>query len=139
MSDARDRLMDALLRQHLGEGSPQMEQRYARAFAALDAAEGSPLRNPTRARALRIARAALVVLCAGTMLLLLPVESNAMGVIASAASSRMSNSASFMRGSYGCRSIRMPRARVFIKSSMALASAPAARKAAISSAQSEMN
>ena len=86
MSDARDRLMDALLRQHLGEGSPQMEQRYTRAFAALDAAEGSPLRNPTRARALRIARAALVVLCAGTMLLLLPVESNAMGVIASAAS-----------------------------------------------------
>jgi hypothetical protein len=86
MSDARDRLMDALLRQHLGEGSPQMEQRYARAFAALDAAEGSPLRNPTRARALRIARAALVVLCAGTMLLLLPVESNAMGVIAGAVS-----------------------------------------------------
>ena len=80
--ESRDRLVDALLAQHLGETPARMERRYADAFAALDAAA-----TPARSRALRIARAALVALCAGTLILLFPLESSASAVIASAASS----------------------------------------------------
>lgn len=80
--EARDRLVDALLAQHLGETPARMERRYGGAFAALDAAT-----TPARSRALRIARAALVALCAGTLILLLPRESSASAVIASAAGS----------------------------------------------------
>ncbi|MEY5061330.1 MAG: hypothetical protein RIS45_1251 [Planctomycetota bacterium] len=90
MNESRDRLMDALLTQHLGEQPPQMELRYVRAFAALDADAGAAARSAVRGRALRVARAALIALFAGTMLLLLPVESSASGVLASAASAEAS-------------------------------------------------
>lgn len=80
-SESRDRVVDALLSQHLRETPARMEQRYAEAFAALDAGT-----TPARGRALRLARAALIALCAGTLLLLLPVETSASTVVANAAS-----------------------------------------------------
>lgn len=86
MNESRDRLMDALLTQHLAERPAGMELRYARAFAALDAADNAATRGTMRGRALRLARAALIALFAGLMLLLLPVESSASSVLASAAS-----------------------------------------------------
>ena len=75
--DARDRLLDALLAQHLGETDARRERRYARTFAALDAAT-----TPARTHALRIARAALVAATVGVLLLLMPVESRASTVLA---------------------------------------------------------
>lgn len=75
--DARDRLLDALLEQHLGEADAKRERRYARAFAALDAAP-----TPARTHALRVARAALVAITVGVLLLLMPVESRASTVLA---------------------------------------------------------
>lgn len=86
MSESRERLLDALLTQHLGETPERMEARYARAFVRLDAAALATGRRDARGRALRMARAALIALLAGTMLLLLPVESSASTVLASAAS-----------------------------------------------------
>ena len=80
-AESRDRVIDALLAQHLVETPARMERRYGDAFATLDAANA-----PARPRALRLARAALIALCSGTLLLLLPVESSASTVIANAAS-----------------------------------------------------
>jgi len=86
MSESRDRLIDALLTQHLGETPATRESRFARAFARLDAEQSVSERRDQRGRALRIARAALIALFAGTMLLLMPVESSASTVLANAAS-----------------------------------------------------
>lgn len=82
MSDARDRVVDALLVQRLGERDGAMEGRYARAFAALEARPAR--RAPFATSALRLARAALIALCAMLMLVFLPVETGASTVLAGA-------------------------------------------------------
>ena len=105
MSESRDRLMDALLTQHLRDTPAQMESRYARAFAQLDAEQSAADRRNARGQALRIARAALIALFAGTMLLLIPVESSASTVLASAAS-RASSDAGERRYEVGLRFMR---------------------------------
>ena len=48
MNESRDRLMDALLTQHLAERPAGMELRYARAFAALDAADNAAAARGSR-------------------------------------------------------------------------------------------
>lgn len=86
-SESRDRVIDALLQQHLGDKPLAMESRYARAFSALDADDANSVRRETRRSAFRLARAALIVLFAGVMLVLLPVdETSASGALAAAAS-----------------------------------------------------
>jgi hypothetical protein len=84
MNEGRDRLIDALLAQHLGESPLRMEQRYARAFAALESprASAAESRMPARRRALQWARAALIALAAGTLFLLMPDETRAESVLA---------------------------------------------------------
>ena len=60
MNDSRDRVMDSLLTQHLGETPASMESRYARAFAGLDALDpGAAVpagRTSSRTRLRRSAR-----------------------------------------------------------------------------------
>lgn len=82
MSDSRDKLMDSLLRQHLGESPANMESRYARAFANLDTAERASDRGAARRSAIRWARAALIALCVGTLFILIPTETSASTVLA---------------------------------------------------------
>lgn len=83
--ESRDRVVDALLTQHLAEQPFAMESRYARAFQALDAADSARARSTSRRHAFRLARAAMIALFAGVMLVLLPVESSASTVLAAAA------------------------------------------------------
>lgn len=82
MSESREQLLDALLRQHLGETPARMEIRYSRAFASLDAAERSSDRSVARGSAFRWARAALIALCVGTLFILIPTETSASTVLA---------------------------------------------------------
>jgi hypothetical protein len=88
MNDSRDRVIDALLKQHLGETQDSMNQRYERAFRALDAAD-APRRFPllSRERGIRLARAALIVLAAGALFFLLPMQTSASTVLAQTVSS----------------------------------------------------
>ena len=81
MNEGRDRIIDALLQQHLGDSPLRMERRYARAFAGLQAS-AAPVGAPASARALRLARAALIGVCASVLFLLLPVESRAANLLA---------------------------------------------------------
>lgn len=86
--ESRDRVIDALLHQHLGEKPLAMESRYARVFAALDAADAARAQQESRRSAFRVARAALIALFAGVMLVLLPVdETSAANALAAAANS----------------------------------------------------
>ncbi len=91
MNDSRDRVMDSLLTQHLGETPASMESRYARAFAGLDALDpGAAVpagRTSSRTRLRRFAQAALIALFLGLSLLLLPFRTNASTVLSHAASS----------------------------------------------------
>ena len=81
MNEGRDRIIDALLQQHLGDSPLRMERRYARAFARLQTS-AAPVGAPASARALRLARAALIGVCASVLFLLLPVESRAANLLA---------------------------------------------------------
>jgi hypothetical protein len=76
---SRERLVDALLAQHLRETPSSMELRYAKAFAALDTAT-----TPARSAAIRLARAALVLATVGLLLLLIPQEPRASATLAQA-------------------------------------------------------
>lgn len=76
---SRERLVDALLAQHLRETPSRMELRYAKAFAALDTAT-----TPVRSAAIRVARAALVLATVGLLLLLIPQEPRASATLAQA-------------------------------------------------------
>jgi hypothetical protein len=84
--DARSRVVDALLRQHLGETPLGMEARYTRAFAGLDADTAARGRANARMHAFRWARAALIAACAGVLMILVPAESRAAGDLARAMS-----------------------------------------------------
>lgn len=91
MNEARDRLIDALLVQRLGERESAMEARYARAFAALE--PRAARRAPVAPSALRFARAALIALCATLMLVFLPAETGASSVLAGAVGAERQQSA----------------------------------------------
>ena len=94
LDDARDRVLDALLIQHLTESTQSTEARYQRAFIALDAARDAAreeegraplsLRTSGRARdsALRLSRAALLMFAAIALLMLTPVHSSATMILA---------------------------------------------------------
>jgi hypothetical protein len=90
LDDARDRVLDALLIQHLTESTQSTEARYQRAFIALDAAREEERRAPLslrtsgRARdsALRLSRAALLMFAAIALLMLTPVHSSATMILA---------------------------------------------------------
>ncbi len=98
LGEARDRVLDALLVQHLTETTESTEARYQRAFLALDAAReaaraathepqrhgASVLGTTARARdsALRLSRAALLMFAAVALLMLTPVHSSATMILA---------------------------------------------------------
>jgi hypothetical protein len=89
-SDRRDHVIDALLAQHFRENARTMETRYTRAFDALIAREraedATHTRRPTTriqhtSRFVSLARAALIALAFGTLLLFFPTTTRASGVL----------------------------------------------------------
>ncbi len=82
MNEARTRVVQTLLEQHLGESPARMEERYARALAALHTDECTVAHAAKGHRAIRWARAALIVVTAGALFFLLPLETRAASVLA---------------------------------------------------------
>ena len=87
MNNARERVIDALLTQHLSEHTESMEARYRASFATLDATTEagrashsvSHFKLPSR-----LARAALIALVCSALFLMFPVESSASSVLGAA-------------------------------------------------------
>lgn len=88
MSESRDRLIDALLHQRFRENADTMDRRCRKAFAELDRARASDrasnaatvARFPAR-RALALARAALIAIAAGILIVLIPAETRAASLL----------------------------------------------------------
>ncbi len=107
MNDARDRVVDALLQAHVGESDESMEARYTRTFARLDndiaqrtrtlplpSAHVPSVHPANRARALRVARAALILFAATAIFFLFPLQTNASTLLDAVLSSERAASVS---------------------------------------------